>query len=83
MIKQRRYPVEPTEDELRGAKGLNENSKGQNAEDALALAQSLDEEKGKRSADKSIDSRSAKRPKMRTAEMPKGRRIEVIRTLFR
>lgn len=93
MIKQRRYPVEGTDDDPKGAKGLNENSKAKNAQSMAEdgrdqQAQSFDDEKSKKyghNADKSTDlgQRSAKRPKMRTAEMPKGRRIEVIRTLFR
>jgi len=89
MIKQRRYPVEVQEDDAAGAKGANESSKtksGHGKADDGRDQQSADDEKPKKhgsNIDKNADQKSTKRPKMRTAEMPKGRRIEVIRTLFR
>lgn len=83
--------MEVQEDDATGAKGANESSKTKSghgkADDGRdQQAQSADDEKSKKhgsNADKSADQKSTKRPKMRTAEMPKGRRIEVIRTLFR
>ena len=80
--------MEVQEDEAAGAKGANESSKTKSGHGKAddGRDQSADDEKPKKhgsNADKNADQKSTKRPKMRTAEMPKGRRIEVIRTLFR
>lgn len=81
MIKQRRYPVEGADDDAKGGHGdeaNNNKAKGDKSKEA----QSADDEKHAGKGGEQGHG-SAKRPKMRTAEMPRGRRIEVIRTLFR
>jgi hypothetical protein len=80
MIKQRRYPVEGAEDDAKGGHGDEPKAKGgQSKPNEAQLAD--DENHGGKAGEQGNG--SAKRPKMRTAEMPRGRRIEVIRTLFR
>lgn len=76
MIKQRRYPVEGGDEDNRG--GHHEEAKAKGAQSKADEAQSADAGKSGEAGHG-----AARRPKMRTAEMPRGRRIEVIRTLFR
>lgn len=82
MIKQRRYPV--LDDDIKGGHYEEQKAKGaQNKPNEASVPDDEKKREDKYSGKGGEQGQGARRPRMRTAEMPRGRRIEVIRTLFR